>query len=71
MNNATLRAFVLNVEQVVTDPGIQSDNEDDDNGNSAKKQKPDLTTIKKYTLEGSQSPVCSFCGITGHTEPHV
>jgi hypothetical protein len=38
INYAILRAFALNVEEVMTNPGIQSDNEDDDKGNSDKRK---------------------------------
>jgi hypothetical protein len=39
MDDATLRALALDTEEAATNRGIQSDNEDNNNGNSAKKQK--------------------------------
>jgi hypothetical protein len=83
INYATLRDVALNIEdEAVANPGVQSDNEGDNKGNSARKKKSERirkkrnrwggnknNNNKKYILEGSQSTVCSFCGITGDTEP--
>jgi hypothetical protein len=73
INFDTLLQFALNIEEAERNPGVTLDQEDDEkqsssNDHARKKAKADHIP-KNSILEGSPSPVCSFCGTYDHKEP--